>query len=93
MAALSCTARGENIDGRLNGGHGDYSAEPDRVGAGSGFGRSRPLVVLAASGPEIRGWATGDTPAILSVPRRPLYVVDHERFDRSFRRFELQAEL
>jgi hypothetical protein len=29
----------------------------------------------------------GDTPAILSVPRRPLYVVDHERFNRSFRRF------
>ena len=35
----------------------------------------------------------GDTPVVLSVPRRPLYVVDHERFDRPFRRFELQAEL
>src|SRR5580704_16105228 len=35
----------------------------------------------------------GDTPAILSVPRRLLYVVDHEGLNRSFRRFELQAEL
>jgi hypothetical protein len=28
-----------------------------------------------------------------SVPRRPLYVIDHERFNLPFRRFESQAEL
>jgi hypothetical protein len=31
--------------------------------------------------------ATDEAAAILSVPRRLLYVVDHERFNRSFRRF------
>jgi hypothetical protein len=33
-----------------------------------------------------------DTLTILSVHRRLLYVVNHERFDRSFSRFEFQAE-
>ena len=30
---------------------------------------------------------TGDTPASLSVPHSPFHVVDHERFNRPFRRF------
>jgi len=45
------------------------------------------LAIQTEKSALLRVWDAGDTPAILSVPRRPLYVVDHERFNRSFRRF------
>ena len=66
----------------------------DPAGAGRGvlnrFGGMRPKPALTRDA----GLAdAGDTLTILSVHRRLLYMVDHERFNRSFRRFEFQAEL
>ena len=50
------------------------------------FGRLLRELPLGISG-LVKRWR------VLSVPRRLLYVIDHERFDRPFRRFEFQAEL